>query len=253
MKHKYLGAKMNKLVATLMLLFGANFAQANDAQLSWDSAKVFTPQSNILIKITEIKTAQPLPVVLYLHGCTGIIDWHDYDWGRTLSKNGYIVVMPDSMAREGRYANCDPVAKTGGLFPQAHDYRQQEITYALEQIKKSSWADLDKIYLVGYSEGGTAVARAKQTGTKANVILAWTCTWRGDRFLGGIHSPKEVPVLAIAAIKDEWRVGKITEGRCIDNANGRKVTQIDLDGSTHATTKFPETKPAVLNFLKANN
>jgi hypothetical protein len=68
--------------------------------------------------------------------------------------------------------------------------------------------------------------------------------------MSGIHSPKDVPVLAIAAKKDEWRVGKITEGRCADNANGRKVTQIDLDGSIHATTKYPESKPAVLNFLK---
>ena len=211
------------------------------------------PGVSEILTVNDIKSNQNFPVVIYLHGCTGIVDWHDYDWGKTLSSNGYIVILVDSMARAGRIPNCDPVAKTGGLFPQAHDYRQQEITYALEQINKSNWADKNRIYLIGYSEGGAAVARAKQKGTRANVILAWTCAWRGDRFLGGVHSPKDVPVLAIAAKKDEWRVGKVTEGRCIDNANGRKVKQIDLDGSIHATTKYPESKPAVLNFLKTNN
>ena len=96
---------MNKIILTLMFIVGANFAHANDAKLSWDNATVFAPQSNEPIKISDIKTTQPLPVVVYLHGCTGIVDWHDYDWGRTLSSAGYIVVMPDSMAREGRNAS----------------------------------------------------------------------------------------------------------------------------------------------------
>lgn len=239
-----------KLLLIFVFAFTFKVAYANDVESSWNKARVFLPGSTAPVTPNDVKSNQTYPVVIYLHGCTGIVDWHDYDWGRTLSSAGYIVVMPDSMAREGRIPNCDSSAKRGGIFPQAHDYRQQEITYALEQLKKSSWANLDKIYLVGHSEGGTAVARAEQTGTKANVILAWTCAWRGDRFLAGIHSPKDVPVLAIAAKNDEWRVGKITEGRCVDNANGRKVTQIDLDGSIHATTKYPESKPAVLEFLK---
>jgi dienelactone hydrolase len=241
---------MNKIILTLMLLFAANFAQANDAKLSWDNATVFAPQSNDPIKITDIKTAQPLPVVVYLHGCTGIVDWHDYDWGRTLSNNGYIVVMPNSMAREGRIANCDPVLKRGGLFPKAHEYRQNEIEYAIAQLQTSPWANKDKIFLVGHSEGGTAVAITQHAGTKANVILAWTCTFTFEPTLDGIKSPKDVPILAVAATRDEWRVGKPTYGRCVDRADGRKVTQVDLKGSTHATTKYPESKPAVLEFLK---
>ena len=239
-----------KFLIILILTFSAVIAKANDVESSWNKAQVFVPGNTAPVTVNDIKSNQNYPVVVYLHGCTGIVNWHDHDWGVTLSSNGFIVIMLDSMARAGRIPNCDPVAKTGGLFPQAHDYRQQEITYALEQIQKSSWADKNKIFLVGHSEGGTAVARSQHKGTRANVILAWTCAWRGDRFMAGIHSPKDVPVLAIAAKKDEWRVGKITEGRCADNANGRKVTQIDLDGSIHATTKYPESKPAVLNFLK---
>lgn len=239
-----------KFLIILILTLFAGIAKSNDVESSWNKAQVFLPGGTVPITINDIKSNQIYPVVLYLHGCTGIVNWHDHDWGVTLSQNGFIVIMPDSMARAGRIPNCDPVSKTGGLFLRAHDYRQQEITYALEQIQKSHWADKNRIFLIGHSEGGTAVARSEHKGTRGNVILAWTCAWRGDRFMAGIHSPKNVPVLAIAAKKDEWRVGKITEGRCADNANGRKVTQIDLDGSVHATTKYPESKPAVLNFLK---
>jgi len=239
-----------KLLLTLILTFGFNIVHATDVASSWHQAKVFVPDSSEPVTVKDIKSNQNYPVILYLHGCTGIVDWHDYDWGKTLSSNGYLVILVDSMARDSRKPNCDPITKTGGLFPQAHDYRQEEITYALEQINKSSWADKNRIFLIGHSEGGTAVALSKHQGTRANIILAWTCSWRGNRFLDGIHSPKDIPVLAIAAKKDEWRVGRVTEGRCIDNARGRNVTQIDLDGSIHATTKYPESKPAVLNFLK---
>ena len=241
---------MKSILVGFLITFFVWPAFGKDVESSWNNAVLFTPDTTVPVKVSEIKTDKKYPVILYLHGCTGIVDWHDHDWGRTLSSIWYIVVMPDSMSRDGRIPNCDPVRKVGGLFPQAHDYRQQEIEYALSQIKKSSWADQDRLFLMGHSEGGTAVAISQHQGFKANIILAWTCNWRGDRFLDGIHSPKNVPILAVAAKKDEWRVGRVTEGRCIDNARGRSVTQIDLDGSIHATTKYPESKPAVLNFLK---
>ena len=239
-----------KIIIVFRLALSTNLVQANDAKISWDKAIVFTPQSNDPIKVADIKTTRPLPVVLYLHGCTGIVDWHDYDWGRTLSGNGYIVIMPDSMAREGRIPNCDSALKRGGMFPKAHEYRQEEIEYALTQLLASPQANKDKLFLAGHSEGGTAVAITQHVGFKANVILAWTCTFTFEPALDGIKSPKDVPILAVAATRDEWRVGKATYGRCIDRADGRKVTQVDLTGSTHATTKYPESKPAVLEFLK---
>lgn len=244
---------MKTKILTLILLTLAHTAWAGDPKLSWNHAHVFSPQSTEPIKITDIRSNQPMPVVIYLHGCTGIVDWHDYDWGRTLSSAGYIVIMPDSMAREGRRPNCDPVQKRGGQFPEAHEYRQQEITYSLDQIKQAPWADKNRIFLVGHSEGGTAVSISTHPEPRANVILAWTCTYRWEPKLDGIKSPKNIPILAVAAVNDEWRVSKPTYGRCADRADGRSVKQIDLKGSIHATTKYPESKPAVLEFLRQHH
>ncbi len=241
---------MKKILVLSLLFFNSVVLYAKDVESSWNNAVVFIPTSANPIAVKDIKTDKKYPVVLYLHGCTGIIESHDYDWGRTLSENGYMVILPNSMSRSGRIPNCDPARKTGGLFPQAHDYRQQEIDYALQQIKNSSWADNNRLFLMGHSEGGTAVAISQHQGFRANIILAWTCTFQWEPALDGIKSPKNVPVLAVAAKNDEWRVGKRTFGRCADRADGRSVTQLDLDGSIHATTKYPESKPAVLTFLK---
>jgi dienelactone hydrolase len=120
-----------KFLIILILTFSAVIAKANDVESSWNKAQVFVPGNTLPVTVNDIKSNQNYPVVVYLHGCTGIVNWHDHDWGVTLSGSGFIVIMLDSMARDGRIPNCDPVAKTGGLFPQAHDYRQQEITYAL--------------------------------------------------------------------------------------------------------------------------
>ena len=241
-----------KLLLTLVFSISFNLAFASNVESSWERARVFVPGNTEPVNVKDIKSNQNYPVVIYLHGCTGIVEWHDYDWGKTLSANGYLVILVDSMARSGRVPNCDPLRKSGSnLFPQAYDYRQQEITYALEQVQKSNWADKQKIFLMGHSEGGIAVASSTHQSPRANIILAWTCTFRNYSALDGIKSPKEIPILAVAAKYDAWRVGKASEGRCADNADGRSVTQIDLNGSEHATTKYPQSKPAVLDFLKS--
>ena len=244
---------MFKILIIFLTVFNFNISYASDVESSWNKAVVFVPESSNPIGINDINSNKTYPVILYLHGCTGIVDWHDHDWGSTLSKNGYIVILLDSMARPSRIPNCDPIRKTGGLFPQAHEYRQQEISYALSQLKNKSWAKQDRIFLMGHSEGGTAVAISQHQEFRANIILAWTCTFQFEPALDGIKSPKHIPILAVAAKNDEWRVGKRTYGRCSDRSEGRNLTQIDLNGSIHATTKYPESKPAVLEFLKKSD
>lgn len=241
---------MKQIIAVFLFVFFSGSVFARGVENSWNNAVVFIPTSSNPVTINDIKTDKKYPVVLYLHGCTGIVEWHDYDWGRTLSEKGYVVILLNSFARTERKANCDPVARTGGFYPKAHEYRQEEIEYGLGQLRSKEWADLNRLFLMGHSEGGTAVAISKHKGFRANIILAWTCTFQSEYWLDGIKSPKNVPILAVAAKHDEWRVGKRTFGRCADRADGRNVTQIDLEGSIHATTKYPESKPAVLEFLK---
>lgn len=161
--------------------------------------------------------------------------------------------MPDSMARPNRKSNCDPVKQGGtNVFPQAYDYRQQEIAYAKEQILKSPWWDQKNIFLMGHSEGGIATAQSNHGGFNGLLISGWTCTHKNNPSFDGIKSPKEIPTLAVAFVDDSWRKGKFNEGRCADKADGRNLIQIDLQGREHGTYDSRIARDAVAKFLAEN-
>ena len=162
--------------------------------------------------------------------------------------------MPDSMARPGRLTNCDPrLKKRTNTFPAVYEYRQQEITYALEQTTASSWADKRNIFLMGHSEGGIAVAQSPHAEFAGKIISAWTCTDKNDPAFDGIFSPKNLPVLAMASLEDEWRKGTPHEGRCANKAEGRlNFKQVDRQGSIHTTYDNVEARNAVKEFLEKN-
>lgn len=244
---------MKNFLATLLIFFSVT-TFAKDVELSWEKALVFIPGNDKATTVDSINLSKPHPVIVYLHGCTGIAEWHDAGWGKAMAAEGAVFIVLDSFARPGRLSNCDPNRKTGtNVFPRAHEYRQQEIAYAHEQLQKMPWADKNNLFLMGHSEGGTAVAIYPKPGFRGHIISAWTCVARWDNGLDGIKSSKEVPILVIAANKDVWRAGNWnTEGRCAARADGYKLKQVDLDGSVHATLNYPEAKPAVINFFKEN-
>jgi hypothetical protein len=110
---------------------------------------------------------------------------------------------------------------------------------------------------MGHSEGGTAVAIYPKPGFRGHIISGWTCTMRGDPILDGIRSKEDIPILVIAASRDEWRIGnRFTEGKCSDRAKptlfskAYNLRQVDLDGTIHATLNYPEAKPAVITFFR---
>ena len=219
---------------------------------SYDNAHVYVPGNFFKTSPSNIDVKRKYPVVIYLHGCTGITT-HDYQWAKFVSDLGYIVVQPDSLARPNTKVICDPKTTTsqkgiaGGI---ALMQRQQEIRYAMNQIKNSSWADTSNIFLMGHSQGGASTALNKINDFKGLIISGWTCT---HPVSGGIKSDKSIPVLAMSFDKDPWYYGKDTQGRCIDQAEGRvKFTQLELNGAYHSTVQEPQAQQAVVKFLKEN-
>jgi len=238
---------------TLLIVSVSGLASASDVEQSWKKALVYTPGS-ILSKSTESLTFdKKYPVVIYMHGCTGITNQNDVAWSKYIAEMNFVVVVPDSMARKGRLSNCDPRQRGNtATFPQAHDYRQEEIKFALSQLKSATWADERNIFLMGHSEGGLASARSTDSDFKGVIISGWTCTITRIPRLHGIYLPKNIPILAIAYLDDAWFKGKPNEGKCIEQADGRRVSQVDLVGSDHDTFSNSNAKKAVTTFLKDN-
>ena len=239
-------------VIGLFFIFASSLNSAEkDLELSWEKAPVYLPGKLLSTTVDQIDITKPTPVLIYLHGCTGIYGPHDLSWASYIADQGFIVILPDSMARPGRISNCDSRLKGGtNAFPKAAKYRQEEIAYALSQLTNSSWADKKNIFLMGHSEGGIATAQSSHGEFAGKIISGWTCTNKNNASYDGIYSPKNLPILAVASIDDEWRKGKPVEGRCADKAEGRtNFKQIDLEGWIHGTYGNSDARKGVKEFL----
>ena len=218
---------------------------------SWEDAVVFLPGKTFSTSASKVNLDKKYPVVIYLHGCAGIMPSHDYGWAKEITKHGFIVVMPDSFAIPKRPSNCDPTTTARGFFPSAHLIRISEIAYAYQQLAKTSWADMNNIFLMGFSEGGVATSRSEFKGFNGAIIMGSTCT---SPLFSGIFIPKKTPVLALAYLDDRWHPrGSPWYGKCADQSQGRdNVTQLSFEGTEHQTLLAPGAVSAVDKFLLDN-
>jgi hypothetical protein len=211
---------------------------------SWNDAVVFIPESNFSKRIKNLNLDQKYPVVVYLHGCAGIQSYHDRQWGHHISKGGFIVILPDSFARPKRVANCDP--KTNSItyrFPIVLPFREQEIAYAMLELKKLPWVDTDNIFFMGHSEGAEALAKTQIKGMRGIVLSGGFC-FTGIGFEQGIQS------LTISYNSDPW-FGQ-SKSRCSNGRVDGSLTSVELDGSGHNTYDEIKARDAVSMFLKQN-
>lgn len=233
-------------VIALMLATGCGALSASqefDVARTWEHGRVYLPRTSSYSRPSEVSAREPLPTILYLHGCTGITAGAER-WAGTLTTAGYAVVMPDSFARYFRSRNCDPKTYSTGLFREARRMRQEEIDHALRMLPASPWADHRNLFLMGHSEGGRAVVQWQGNGFKALIIS-------GSRCPGGVRAPPKASVLTINFEVDPWARG-LNHVTCASRFGGREnAAELLLQGRGHDTSRSPEAQNAVLKFLAA--
>ena len=252
------------LAAMLCSLLCSNCAalmyRTPDLVRTWDEAIVAVPGSDRILRgkdlmdpknpaISEIQA--PLPVVLYLHGCTGIGEL-EIEFGQSLANQGYLFIAPNSFARRYRPLQCDPVHQTGGFNLFVFDFRMAEVSNALEQLKRSRIVDPDHLYLMGGSEGGVVAALYRGDQFSGRVIFQWTCT--GSPLVRGIAAPHGEPVLAIVNQGDPWYDEQHTTGQAGDcgpylseRPNSRSI--ILKRPGMHDVLSIPNVRVAIFDFL----
>lgn len=152
--------------------------------------------------------SEPLPTVLYLHGCTGL---NRLSLLQELARQGFAVVAPDSFARRFRPLQCRPSTRTGGNNLFVYDFRMAEISYALQRMRALDWVDQRRLFLFGTSEGGLAAALYRGDSFQARIIAQWTC--HGGSLVRGLAAPPDEPVLAVVADSDPWYDEERTPGQ----------------------------------------
>lgn len=191
------------------------------------------------------------PVIVYLHGCTGI---GSFDFFDSLARAGFVVIAPDSMARRYRPLQCNPRTRTGGYNLFVYDFRQAEISFSLQQLLARRWADPDNLFLMGVSEGAVAAALYRGDSFRARVIAQWTC--QGAPLVRGIDAPPETPILAVVRVADPWYDAAHTidqHGNCGEFMQGRPGSRsIVADGNHHDILSDPALVEEIVAFLEGN-
>jgi hypothetical protein len=241
---------------------GTPAAELSDLELTWNRAQTAVPKplgdGVKPLGDPERRTALGLagrkfPVVVYMHGCTGLGD-DDRTLMRRLSQAGYVVVAPDSLARRYRPLQCSSWDKEGGYNLFVFDFRQAEINFALQQMADSPWADWDNLFLFGVSEGGLAAAHFRGDVFRARVITQWTC--HGSTWVRGLDGPETTPVLAVVRRNDPWYAANPRQaGDCgVFFGNGRPGSKsIVLDkGEKHSVIGDRQVIEEIVAFLDRN-
>jgi hypothetical protein len=114
-----------------------------------------------------------VPVVLFLHGSSGLGLKAIGEWQQWLCSLGVASMAPDSFALPGRATYKSPIDKAS--YEKIHALRASEIAPALAALKAQPWADTSRLILAGTSEGAVPVARYGGTEFAARMLFAWSC------------------------------------------------------------------------------
>lgn len=175
----------------------------------------------------HIREGAKAPAVVVLHGCSGLIRG-SVGYRMLLVEEGFAIFEPDAYARPGH--SCE--RSSPGL-------RREEADYALEQIRELFWIDQQRIVLMGFSEGGRAVALRDEPGFAAHVILMAPAMSAG---------PGGVPILSVAGAKDTYAKPDAYQAVASSGAEGSRAVLIPNEG--HDILAHPELKAALKQFLR---
>lgn len=225
-----------------------------EARRTFDAAYVMFEAEDALIegrmsddfiqqKLAGLKRKRP--TVIFAHGCAGL-GRGNLRYMRLLARAGYAVIAPDSFARRYRPETCDP-SRHRGIKGAPHRrvgrMRQEEIHHADYRVRRIRWVDRKNLFLMGHSQGGTAVAAYEGDGFKAHVISGSVCR-------RGVRMPIGTPALALYSKDDPWRRGRPADS-CLRKARARGVNMAFhlFEGRAHNLSRNMRARRLILDFL----
>lgn len=219
-----------------------------------DQALLYTTMDDAALdrRLAARAPSRRWPVVLYLHGCTGI---GNRAFLAALASAGFAVIAPDSMARKFRPLQCNPRDKTGGFNLYVYEFRLSEIAYALDRMRALDWVDRRNLFLIGTSEGGVATALYRGAEFQGRVIAQWTCN--GAPIVRGIAAPPGEPILAMVRADDPWYDPARTQGQrghCGEFMGARPGSDsiVLARKAGHNVFEDPANVRTILSFLERN-
>lgn len=196
-----------------------------------------------------------VPVVLFLHGSSGLGLKAIGEWQQWLATLGVASIAPDSFALPGRATYKSPIDTAS--YERLHALRASEIAPTLAALKAAPWADTQKIVLAGTSEGAVPVARQAGTDFAAKMMFAWSC--ETNYFVQAPNNAfsAEQPVLNVVSSVDPffsrsnaWLGNAEAVGHCGAALKGLpKAAVVLVPDAPHTLLNLPAARLAVAGFL----
>jgi dienelactone hydrolase len=206
------------------------------------------------------ETRSKVPVVLFLHGSSGLGLAAIGEWQAWLASLGIASFAPDSFALPLRVTYKSPIDKPS--YERIHALRASEIALGLAALRSLPWVDPSRIVLAGASEGGVPVARDTTAGAWAGrMIFSWSCE---DNYFVEQHRTAifAEPVLDVMSATDvffspsnAWLGNAKAAGHCGAALKNHKAATIVLvPGAPHTLLNLPQvrqvTRAWLLDLLK---
>ena len=197
-----------------------------------------------------------VPVVVFLHGSSGVGLAAIGEWQRWLAAQGIASIAPDSFQLTGRLTYKSPVDKA--VYERVHALRASEVEPTVAALAATAWADSTRLVLAGTSEGATTVARHSGTGFRGRVMYAWSC--EDNYFTTGHRTnlPPAQPVLNVISLTDPffspantWLGNPQARGHCGAALSQHKNASVVLvAGAPHTLLMLPAARHASAGFLQ---
>lgn len=200
-------------------------------------------------------TKTKVPVVLFLHGSSGLELKAIGEWQLWLASMGVASIAPDSFALPDRITYKSLVGKC--LYEKIHALRASEIPLALQALRSAPWADTSRLLLAGTSEGGPAVARYAGQEFAGRMLYSRSC--ENNYFVEG-HRTADItqPVLNVMSATDVFFSpsnpclgNSAARGYCGDALKDNKQAVIVLiPGAPQTLLNLPAARHATAGFLR---
>lgn len=176
----------------------------------------------------------PFPAVVAMHGCAGLLTTkgelqaRERDWAERLVAAGYAVLLTDSFTARGYRQIC--TTKDRPIEPQD---RAHDAAAAAQWLGRQSWADANRLALMGWSHGAMSVLWTVRRGFMARgphfrTAIAFYPGCRDVLKLDGWKPA--VPLTFLLGALDDWT----RPGPCKELAARGGAKVIEYAGAYHA-------------------
>jgi dienelactone hydrolase len=201
---------MRALTAIIFLAFFVVAFAANAAPLPVPH-QVEIPSGGAVLRAQLYKPSGdgPFPVVIALHGCGGLpghsepVQPRYRDWAEDLLKEGKAVLFPDSYGSRELGPQCR--VKDRRIY--ARRERVADILAARQWLMQQSWAAHDRISLLGWANGASAVLWAVRPQLSLRHVepdfRSAVAFYPDCRISSGLGWSARVPTLVLIGAKDD--------------------------------------------------